>query len=270
METGNTLFSCPILLFRRTNTFLDLFVVNSVQWTRLAFQCWLVVVSIRWTLYAFVSRKKRILFRAWNTLLYLDVINLFIGAILACFVRKVEEFRVETCDTFFSSEVLFLWRTFALFWLLIVNLFEWTVGAILNGNVKVCIIARTCRTSLVHQYWEILWTSGTLIYVNVVYIIFGTWLTFLSRVIKVVWEVTGNTSFWCLVWKELGAFTFLRFWVELFVKRTFVACFVHVVEKVRNWTWNAFGVSFEWGLWLTDTFLTGDIVERFWLACLTV
>lgn len=200
MEACDTLISSPILFFWWANTFFDFLVVIPSQRTRLTFKSWLIVIGVSWTLDALIFLKEWEIFRTWNTFLDFNVVNLFIWAILASFVRKIKEFGVETSNALFSCKIFFLGRAFAFFWFLIVNLLKWTFFTILNWKFEVSIIAWALRAFFIHQNWGIFWTSPALILINVIDMIFGTWLTFFSSVVEIVREVACNTGLWGFKW----------------------------------------------------------------------
>lgn len=101
-------------------------------------------------------------------------------------------------------------------------------------------------------------------------VVFRTRLALFGRVIKIIWEVACNTCFWGLEWKRLRAFTSFLLWIKFFIQRTLVTCFSFFIEKERDWTSYAFGVSLEWSVRITKTFFACDIVGRVRFASFTV
>lgn len=270
METSNTFISCPILLYRRAGTFLDFITVNSAQWAWLAFEFWLVVVSVIRTFGALVVFEEREIFWTWGAFLDFDVVDLLVWAIFASFVWKIKEFGVETSKALFSSEIFFFRRAFALFWLLIVNLLEGTFWTVFNRNVEVSVVSWALWAFFVNENWCTFWASPALIFINVIHMIFGTWLAFFGCIVKVVREVTCDAGFWCFKGQRFWALAFLRFRVELFIEWALVTAFVFFVKEIRQGTGNAFAVCFKRRIWIAETFFASDVVWWSWFARLTV
>lgn len=142
---------------------------------------------------------------------------MFIGTVFASLVWKIKKFRMETSNTFLTSEIFFFRWTFTLLWLLIVYLFKRTLGTILNCQVKVSIISRASWTLFVNQYRRRFRTSPTLIFFYMINMIFWTWLTLFCSIIEIIREIASNTSSWSLKRKRFWTLTFLCRGIELFV-----------------------------------------------------
>ncbi len=200
MEACDTLISSPILFFWRANTFFDFLAVKSSQRTRLALKSWLIVISVGWALDTLIFLKEWEIFRTWKAFLYFNVVDLFFWAIFASFVWKIKEFRIETGNALFSCKIFFFRRTFALFRFFIINLLKWTFLTVFNWDIEVSIVPWALWAFFIHQNWTIFWTSPTLILINMIDMIFWTWLTFFGCIVEIIREVTCNTGFWSFKW----------------------------------------------------------------------
>lgn len=189
------------------------------------------------------------------------IINLFVRAVFASFIRKVKEFRVITGNTLNSRKVFSLKRTLTLLGFTIINLFIKTLRAILNGNVKISVISWAGSTSFLHKDWSVFRASETLVKINMIYMIRWALLALFCCIVKVMRKIASDAGLCCLKRQRFWALTFVFLRVKLLVKRTFVTCFILVVEEKRNWTLNTFAVCFERCIGVAWTLLACYVVS---------
>jgi hypothetical protein len=87
-----------------------------------------------------------------------------------------------------------------LFRFFIINLLKWTFLTVFNWDIEVSIVPWALWAFFIHQNWTIFWTSPTLILINMIDMIFWTWLTFFGCIVEIIREVTCNTGFWSFKW----------------------------------------------------------------------